>query len=897
MRFHPASALVFALALAPIVATRAQSPGSWGGGPGGITGTISGVVVDSVTGEPVEFATLVLKRVNPQAPAAGPGSGAIGDSARQALLVARLAERLGRAPDSTEVAEARARFGGAAGGPGGAPRGPGAAGALTQVDGTITDASGRFDFREVALGEYVVEASFIGYGTRRLRGLAVTGKRPDLSLGDVRIAEAEEMLAQAVVVGEAALVENRIDKIVYNASQDVVNQGGDGADVLRRVPLLSVDLDGNVQLRGSSQVQILINGRPSTMFAGSVGEALQSMPAEEIERVEVITSPGARFQGDGTAGIINIVTKRGGLKGLTGSANASVGTRSNNAGLNLAYTKGRFGVNGGFGSRFSWPRPTETSFLRVDTLGNGGIRTLTQNSDGRSNWVGLSGSIGAFYDLNAYNAFTTSLRVNGRIRTSDLQQASVLNSPTEDLFQRYTLDRTNDNPGINYDWTTDYKRKFDGEDHELNLAFQVGASTRNQDYTLVQRSLEGGFGSRDEIGDNTGTNLEYTFQADYEAPLPGEIALEAGGQAIVRDLVSDYDYFTRASPEATYDREVSRSNVFRYDQDVYAGYGSLRRSFGERWGAVAGLRYERTEIGGALERANAIPAFSNGYSNWLPSTSVQYKLTETANARVAYTRRIRRPGLGDINPFVDQSDPRNISFGNPALAPEVTDQVEVSGNTSIKGGFINGSVFYRDTRGLISEFSNVDSAGITRQTSLNLGSTDSYGANVFASLSIGKALKLRGGVNVERLSLIGTSVGRTAGLSRDVWQYDLNGSFTLELPRKFVVEGFGFFRAPQQTLQGERASFRMWSIGAQKKLLEDRWRVGVRIVEPFERRKRFPGVLEGEGFRQETDYAVLFRSFGVSANYRFGQLTGNRARERRSRIDNNDQRDGGGSEF
>lgn len=886
--------LVFGFSLSTTILAQ-QPAGAWGRAQSSITGSITGQVVDSITGAPVEFATLVLKRL-PAAKAENSTPAPQPDSARQAMFIARLTERLGHTPDSSEIAQARqALIQRSDGQMPEAAKQTVSSSEPQQVDGTITDGQGRFSFKEVALGNYLIEATFIGYEVRRVRDITLTGKRPDLSLDNIRLSSSTELLSEVVVSGEASLIENRVDKIVYNASQDVVNQGGDGSDVLRRVPLLSVDLDGNVSLRGSSQVQILINGRPSTMFAGSVGEALQAMPADQIEKVEVITSPGARYQGEGTAGIINIITKRGGLKGLTGNADASLGTRSNNVSLNMAYTKGRFGINGGFGSRFSWPRPTETSLLRVDTLASGSTRTLSQNAEGSSNWVGLNGNIGAFYDLNAFNSFNTSLRINGRQRSSDLFQNNELSSPSESIFQRYTLDTKNFSPSINYDWTTDYKRKFRGEDHELNLAFQLGASTRNQDYERLGNAIVGNFGDRDEKGDNIATNLEYTLQADYQAPLTDKLFLETGAQGIIRDLKSDYSVFDRSLSSENFMLNQDRTNIFNYNQDVYAGYLSFRNKFSERLSAIAGLRYEHTIIAGEQMRADSIPPFNNNYDNFLPSISLQFKINETASSRLSYSRRIRRPGLGDINPFVNQSDPRNISFGNPTLSPEVTDQLELSGNTRLGPGFINASVFYRETKDLISEFLNVDSSGVTRSTSINLGSTDSYGANLFANYTLFKILKIRGGINLEHLSLIGS--GRSAGLQREVWQYDLNGSFTLELPKKIVVEAFGFYRAPQQTIQGERASFRMWSIGAQKKLMEDRWRIGVRIVEPFERRKNFPNSLQGEGFSTESNYAVLFRSFGVSASYRFGQLQGNKARERRSKINNNDQREGGGGEF
>ena len=893
---------LFLIAAPPADAQRPGSGAYRGGGGPAITGSISGRVVDAATAAPVEFATLVLKRL-PDRGAAGatggrPAAGRPGgppaaepDSARLAQMRARLAERLGREPTDDELAQARARMAARFGGsPNPAPA------EEQQADGTVAEADGSFRFAEVPPGRYAVEVSFIGYETLRTDTITLTGRRPDADLGALTLGSSAVALETAVVTAEAELVENRVDKVVYNASQDVANQGGDGADVLRRVPLLSVDLDGNVQLRGSEQVQILINGRPSTMFAGSVGEALQAMPAEEIEKVEVITSPGARYQGEGTAGIINIVTRRGGLKGLTGNVAASIGTRANNANASLNYTRGRFGVNGGLGSRFSWSRPTETSLLRVDTLAGGALRTLSQNAEGNSNWVGLNGNVGAFYDLNAFNAFTTSLRVRGRRRQSDLLERSVFVDPVADLRQEYTQDRENLGPAFNVDWTTDYRRKFDGEDHELNVAFQLGQSVRDQDYDLLLTSQLGDFPERDELGRNEGRNTEYTLQADYQAPLTEALFLETGAQAILRDLNSDYSYLTRGSAAEAYVVDPVRSNVFRYDQDVYAGYVSLRATLGERLSAIAGLRYEGTEIAGSLARPEpGEEPFASDYDNWLPSGSMQAKLSETSNLRAAYSRRIRRPGLRYVNPFVDLSNNRNITVGNPELEPEIAEQVELTASMRAGRAFANASVFYRLTRDEINGFVEVVDGGVSREVFLNLGQSEAWGGGLFVSGTVAEVVKLRGNANVERLELVGQ--GATAGLSRSVWQGSLNGSITVELPRDLVVESFGFYRAPRQTLQGERASFSIWSVGAQKKFADDRWRLGLRIVEPFSRSKEFPGEITGAGFSQVTNYSVLFRSFGLNASYRFGQLTGNRQRERRSRIDNDDVRDGGGGEF
>jgi len=892
MLLHIRSILIFSTLLLT-VGVIAQRPAGRGGAQPSITGVVTGKIVDDATGKPVEFATLILKQVptgdkageRPGDRRGGPPAGAKPDSARLAMFKTRLTERLGHEPSEEEMAEARKRF---------AKRQGNRPAPITeekQVDGVITDMEGNFRFEEVRLGAYAIEASFIGYENLRIEDVILTGKQPDRDLKLVSLQPSAALLEEAVVVGEAELVENRVDKIVYNASQDVVNQGGDGADVLRRVPLLSVDLDGNVSLRGSDQVQILINGRPSSMFAGSVGEALQAMPSDEIEKVEVITSPGARYQGEGTAGIINIITKRGGLKGLTGNVNASIGTRSNNAGGNINYSKGRFGVNGGLGSRFSWKRPAETSFLRVDTLMSGNLARLDQNSEGTSNWLGLNGNIGAFYDLNAYNSFTTSFRLRGRQRNSDLFQNSIYTNPDRGEDQVYTLDRVTTAPGFNYDWSTDYKRKFEGEDHELNVALQVGGSIRDNDYEVVRAVTSGNLSANDEIGENEGRNIELISQIDYQRPLNKTFFLETGAQGILRTITSDYSYLNRVSSNAAYVLDPLRSNIFEYNQDVFAGYVSMRTTLSEKMSVVTGLRYEYTDISGELKKPDpGQEPFSNDYANLLPSLSIQYKINMMSSVRLAYSRRIRRPSLRYINPFVEASDARNVTVGNPELLPERTDQYEISGNTRIKNGFLNLSVFAKRTKDEIASFLRVED-DVTKNLFLNLGQQNSYGANTFVSYKIGKSIKLRGGVNVEYLLLRGS--GELDGLSRDVWQYDMNGSGTVELPKDFVVEAFGFYRAPRQSLQGERANFTIWSIGAQKKLANDRWRVGLRIVEPFSRSKDFPNEQQGDGFYQSSNYSVLFRSYGLNVRYKFGSLEANVSR-RKSKIRADDQKQGGG---
>lgn len=398
----------------------AQRP-AWGGKSSGpsITGKVSGILIDSTTNQVVEFATVVL--VNP---------------------------KLGK-----------------------------------EIDGTITDEKGEFKLPEVKLGEYELRFSFLGYQPKTVGGIKLTPEKPDANIGSVFILGEGVNLAEVEVTGEAAVIENRIDKMVYNADKDITNIGGDASDVLSRVPMLAVDLDGNVSLRGSTKIQILINGKPSSMFSSNPGEALKSIPADQIKTVEVITVPTARYDGEGTGGIINIITKRSSIQGFTGSVNSTLGTRSNRAGLDLNLVKGRFGLNGGGNMFYSWPTPSFNSFFREDYIGDQ-VRTLTQNGDGRGNYIGGGFKFGAFYDINAYNSINSSFNMRGRGGGNEGTTVADYDDPVNDVYQDYT--RVNDVNSLysSFDWTTDYRKTFKQPDQEFSVAFQLSGNISTSDSTL-----------------------------------------------------------------------------------------------------------------------------------------------------------------------------------------------------------------------------------------------------------------------------------------------------------------------------------------------------------------------------------------------------------------------------
>lgn len=815
------------LLLLPLALFGQRPPSSYGGGGAPkIKGIIKGAVVDANNGEAVEYATIVLLSAD--------GS--------------------------------------------------------KQITGTVTEAGGAFKIPDVATGKYQLKISFIGYEKKTLADIETTPKKPDLDLKTIQLGTDAVLLDGVEVVGQAALVENRIDKLVYNADQDATNAGGDASDVLRKVPLLSVDLDGNVSLRGSSNLQILVNGRPSTIFASSVADALKSIPSDQIKSVEVITTPSARYDGEGSGGIINIITKKKEAQGFTGSVNSSIGTRQNNAGLNLNALLGRFGLNGGINSFWSWKRDGNVDFRRTDFGENGPIRNLTQNGVNANAILGINGNVGAFYDFNAYNSLNLSGRYNAFNRRNDGLTLGELEDFANAQFIDFSRFNDSKNNRSGFDGTLDYRKTFpDQKDREMIVAFQISGQNSNTE-NIIDQTGELPIYQRDLINENDGLNLEYTAQVDYIHPFSDKIKMETGVKAVIRRIDSDYQTRVKEDDSSPFANDPALTDLFFYDQDVYAAFLSFNVNMGDNWGLVAGARYEATEIGGEFQSEN--PSFKNSYNNVLPSIILNRKLSQFSNLKASYNERIQRPSLFFINPFTAISDPNTLQIGNPDLEPERVTQYELAYNTYIKGVVLNASVYLRQTNDLIESFLQIGNDGIASTTTfLNIGSSDTYGGNFFTSFTLFKKLTLRANLNYGRYNGTGFVNGEQLKRSADVISGNAGGSYKFN--DRLQADFFAFGRNRNQTLQGSTPSFSLLGMGINYDISE-RTALGIRIIEPFVANKNFGSELRSSTFEQVSDISIPFRSFGINFRHKFGQIDF-RAQNRRSRVKNDDQKGGGES--
>ncbi len=758
-------------------------------------------------------------------------------------------------------------------------------GASREKDGVLTDDDGKFSF-DSKTGEYDIYISFLGYEDKQLDSVALTLKKPDNDLGKVLMVPSNYILDAVEVTDKRSLIENRPDKIVYNVEQDATVAGGDATDVLRKVPMLTVDVQGNVSLRGSSNVRILVNGKPSGMFANNVADALKMFPADQIKKVEVITSPSAKYDGEGSAGIINIITKRDNIEGIAGSVNASVGIRQNSLFASLNGGRGRLGISSNASVFYSNPATGTTLFERRD---NGVVQSFNAGMQETSR-LGSNGTISAFYDINAFNAFNTAFTLRGFGFDVDGSGEGFFVEPLSMMVDSFSRTNKGDNYFGGFDWTFDYTKTFeDKKDQELVIATQISKGDNDQDFTVSEtHQLDAlSFLNRQNAKVfNDGDNLETTFQIDYTQPLPKSLKLETGAKMVLRDIKSDYITTNRAD-------DPLFTNVFNYGQDVMSGYASLSFVLAKKYSFITGVRYEHTAIDGSWDETSENPAalglspFENTYSNWLPNITISRSLPKFRTLKLSYTRRIQRPTLFYINPFNNNADVFNRTLGNPSLEPELVDQIELGYNTSILGATVFATAYYKITSDVIEQTLAVDD-GISINSFANVGENNSLGLNLFTTKTINK-FTIRGGGNFYTYDGSGTVNGVDLEAKDFLYNFFFGGDYAFTGSLK--ADYFGYFSSPRRTLQGENPSFWIYGAGIRKEFKA--WSLGINCIDPFNANKAFNSDIEGENFTQITRFTIPFRSVGINVRYKFGKVD---FKKRKSKVKNTDAKAGEGQQ-
>jgi len=755
-------------------------------------------------------------------------------------------------------------------------------GSKKPTNGAVSDRKGNFEVDKVAPGTYKLVAEFIGYKPHSLFNIIVGKDKPVNDVNDILLQSAATTLQNITISGQPKIIENKIDRLVFNAEQDVTSQVGVATDILKKVPMVSVDVDGNVELAGSSSIRFLIDGKPSAAFGSNITDVLQSIPASQIKSIEVITSPGAKYDAQGLGGIINIILKKNTSQGVNGNLSLTAGTRTENGSFNFNARKQNFGMNAYISGDTRLKTNTLSSSERVtnDTAANTNVY-LNQNGNSRFTRGGFQSGLGFDWDLNDHNSFSGSVSYE---KFSHLENSTTLQSQlTKDPYSNVLSDDENtiNNEHIfhfhNIDASLNYKKTFSKKDQELDLAVNSSFGNRNATdnsylYLLPMDSLY--YSTK---GHNPGTENETEIKADYTQSIKKNIILGVGSKLGLYDI-SGNSTVLKLNGSDFYSKDPYLSENIAYHQKVYALYGELTFPVFGWFDAKVGERYERTEINSYYSDAQQQEKVP-GYNTFVPSLFFSKKITDNSLLKLSYSKRIERPDYRGLDPFINTSDPKNLSAGNIHLKPELGKRYELSYSTNIeKVGSFMISLFYRINLQDIQPFivyypsfrvGDTTYTDVAVSTSQNIGRENNIGLNAFGSMKLFSKLDIRTNFFLFERHTINVI---DKGYNYNSFNYHINLNADYQFSKTLLAEFFGNFRSERHQAQGSYPSFTTYSVAIRKQFWNKKGSLAFTASNPFHKTLDQKTKVFGPEFITNAYRSIPFRSIGINFTWKFGKL-------------------------
>ena len=745
-----------------------------------------------------------------------------------------------------------------------------------RIQGGITDANGTFDL-EVFAGQYNITIEYIGFDKIILKDQTL---RESKKLGNFELEISAQALNEVELVGERTEVEIRLDKRIYNVGKDITVRGGSVADVLDNVPSVSVDVEGNIALRGNENVRILINGKPSGLVGLSGPQGLRSLPAESIEKVEVVTSPSARYEASGTAGILNIILKKEELEGFNGS----------------------FIVNGGFPTQYggnatlNWRTKklnvfSTTSVRDSDSRGGGifesenfnPIRFVNEDRDYERNRKSIFFNLGAEYFLND----DTSLTVSGFVRRSNNES----NNTTEienlnasgviiDRFGRYQFEEEIDN---SQQFTANFTKKFDDKGHELVIEFQTETSGEDESDLAENTST---FNQESETTEEQNRTL---LQLDYVWPVNENTQFELGYRGNFSAQETDYSVFDLLDTGRTPNTQLT--NYLGFTQNVNAAYTQFGQKL-NKFSYLMGLRMEKTHI--EIDQRTANIYKEKDYTDWFPTLNLSYEFNEKENVTLGYSRRVRRPRSWSLNPFRSLTSLTFFRQGNPDLDPSYSNLVDLGYLKRWDKFTFNGSVYYQKATQVIERITEATGELVVvsedplvelpqfRSTSVNLSENARTGTEFTLTYSPKRKVRISGNFNIFNSETIGSYNG--VPLDREIvsWFARVNSSFPLPFGINTQLRGFYF--GPRANAQTESQGVLTFSGALNKPLFNDKATLSFRVSDILNSSRR-KSTTETTDFRNYTEFQWRQPSYVFTFTYRINERKNDRRRNSRGGYD------------
>ncbi|RNI32001.1 TonB-dependent receptor [Rufibacter immobilis] len=766
------------------------------------------------------------------------------------------------------------------------------------VASALVNADGSFTLAPVAVGRYHLKVSFVGYATRVVPNIQVTAAKPAVDLGVVAFRSASQQLRAVEVVGQRAQVEYALDRRVYNVGQDLSTVGGTAVDVMQNVPSVTVDQEGTVSMRGTSNITILIDGKPSALS----GLGLDQIPASTIERVEVITNPSSKYDPSGTGGVLNIILKKEKQRGLNGtaSANASWGDRYNTS-LNLNYRFGKLNLFSSYDFRQDLRKGRGNQF-RTNMFTAEAGRDTTSFQEQESTNTNRRGNhnvrFGADYQLPHNQSITGAVLYRYGYRDNEGITNYRFLEENRDLNSTSTRTTLGDETSNLFEYTLGYRKTFDRPGRELtadavfNLEEEKGADDFRQSYFNPEGVALAGRNSWQK-NNVLEKEREFSLQVDYVHPFSEKGKWEAGYRSTFERNDADVQATDQDNETGLFLNSLGRTNHFIYDEWVHAVYGNYGNAL-HKFSYQLGARLEQTNL--VINQVTQGQRNKPGYLNLFPSLFLTYDFSEEQKIQTSYSRRIDRPGTRQLNPFLDISDSLNLRQGNPALNPEFIDSYEANYLHFWDHASATVGVFYRKMTDVVQSirtpFVNENGQNATLSTYANIASGTSYGLEVTGSADLTPWWRVNANASGFNYKIDATEQGLATN-SRFSWTSRLNSNFSL--PYKTEVQLSLNYRSPTVTLQGERSSFFTTSLSARKEILGGKGNIILRVQDLFNT-MRFDSYtfIEGE-LEERSRYKPQSQLVYVGFSFRFGGTNGPREerRENEGELPGGPEREGG----
>ena len=722
------------------------------------------------------------------------------------------------------------------------------------IGGTTTDDNGRFSIR-VSSQDVFIEVSFIGFNTVKRANLDFVGSVADL--GTIQIGEDAQTLEEVVVTAEKSTTEFKLDKRVFNVGTDLSTTGASALEVLNNVPSVNVDIEGQVTLRGSGGVQMLINGKPS-VIAAEAGNALGTITADMIDRVEVITNPSAKYEAEGTSGIINIVLKKDEKRGLNGSLSLNTGIPDNHSvGLSLNRRTDKFNLFTQLGVGYR-ELPSDNENTNKDLIS--GTNLFSTGREFR-NETFYNIILGTDYYINPQNIITLSGSFAYEVEDQPSETSFVFSSDgsPQSAWTR-TEETSATNPKLQYE--LQYKRGFtDDEDHQLLFSAIGNYFGKDQSSQFTNVFTMGVPNQNDQITQTAFQEGKFTFNLDYTKPYSEEWTLETGAQYLINNVSNDFAVSNEENGEFVTDPNLT--NLFEYNQKVFGVYGTGAFE-SDIWGIKLGLRVENTELSTLL--VNTSEENNQKFTNLFPSAHTSFKLTKAISLQAGYSRRIYRPRLWDLNPFFNIRNNFSIRVGNPGLLPEYTDSYEAGSIFIWDLVTLNVNVYHRYTTNKIERVSTFEnSVSIFRPE--NIGINRATGVEANFKYSPMKKLTINGDANYNIFKRRGMFSDQLFDFSADQWSGKLMTKY--KLSKAMDVELTTRHESREQTVQGIIAANTFLDFGLRYKVMKGQGVFNMSVRDIFASRVRRSTVDQPDFFILRRGQRGRFITFGFS--YGFGK--------------------------